>query len=44
MRNLLTSLEFSSDEAMGILELAKDMKENPSKYSNVYITFNNRRF
>ena len=34
MRNLLTSLEFSSDEAMGILELAKDMKENPSKYSN----------
>jgi ornithine carbamoyltransferase len=34
MRNLLTSLEFSSDEAMGILELAKDMKENPAKYSN----------
>ena len=28
MRHMLTSLEFSSDELMGILELAKDMKEN----------------
>ena len=32
MRHMLTSLEFSSDELMGILELAKDMKENPAKY------------
>lgn len=32
MRHLLTSLEFSSDELMGILELAKSMKENPEKF------------
>ncbi|MGN1394516.1 MAG: ornithine carbamoyltransferase [Succinivibrionaceae bacterium] len=32
MRNLLTSLEFSSDEILGILDLARDMKQNPKKY------------
>jgi ornithine carbamoyltransferase len=34
MRHLLTSLEFSSEELMEILELAKSMKENPEKYRN----------
>ena len=33
MRHLLTGFEFSSDEYLQVLELAKDMKENPAKYS-----------
>ena len=33
MRHLLTGFEFSSDEYLKVLELAKDMKENPAKYA-----------
>ena len=32
MRHLITGLEFSSDEYFQILNLAKDMKENPENY------------
>lgn len=34
MRHMLSALEFSSEELMGILELAKEMKENPEKFRN----------
>ena len=33
MRHLLTGFEFSTDEYLKVLELAKDMKENPAKYA-----------
>lgn len=33
MRHLLTAFEFSTEEILEILALAKDMKENPAKYS-----------